>query len=358
MISCRYLLQMNAVRVFHSQLTRICGAQALVLLRGYPVGRTLVGLFLLLGMTSQAQTTFYVDTNGASGGFASNSSFLWTTNAFIPYWTTDSSGNSGTVAWTNSAPGDNAVLGTGTEMGSFSASLGGNITVGTVSVLTGTWEIALGSNTLTFDTASNSTLNVTLTGSGSVVKTGTGAMEVATASNYSGGTVINGGALRFSASNTNIGPATVNSGGSLQLNASSALPSSTTVTLAGGTLGLTGAFSQTFSTALGMSSGSTLDFGSGFGASAIVFANSSGQSWTGTLTVTNYISGSDSLRFGTSSSALTGSQLSAISFNGVGAQIDSNGFVSPVPEPRAYALFIGGASLMILFHRRRQTAPN
>lgn len=181
-------------------------------------------------------------------------------------------------------------------------------------------------------------------------------MNVTTTNTYSGGTTVSGGAIRFSASNTNIGPATI-TGGSLQIGVSNALPASTAVSLAGGSLALAGAFNQTLSTALSMSASSTLDFGSGFGASAIVFGDSSGQTWTGTLTVSNYNSaGGDTLRFGTTSSALTGSQLSSISFDGIAAQIDANGFVTPVPEPEAIAAIFGAGALAFVAFRRRQQA--
>ena len=190
-----------------------------------------------------------------------------------------------------------------------------------------------------------------------MVKSGTGSMNVTTINNYSGGTTVSGGAIRFSAANTDIGPATINASGSLQIGVSSALPASTAVSLAGGTLALVGAFNQTLSTALSMSSSSTLDFGSGFGGSAIVFGDSSAQSWTGTLTVSNYNSaGGDTLRFGTTSSALTGSQLSAISFDGIAAQIDASGFVTPVPEPEAIAALFGAGALAFVAFRRRQQA--
>ena len=70
----------------------------------------------------------------------------------------------------------------------------------------------------------------------------------------------------------------------------------------------------------------------------LLFANSSGQSWIGqTLTITNYMVGSDSLRFGTSSSGITTAQLALLRFADYGnvpGKIDANGFVTPdLPQP-------------------------
>lgn len=318
-----------------------------------------MGVFTLVFLSAgvaRGQTTVYLDTDAGLGFGANPASFLWNTS-FSATWTTDPAGNAGRSAWSNVAPPDNAVLGNGTGSGSYTAFLGGSIDVGTVSVVQGTWTISLGSNTLSFNSSSNSTLNTIITGTGSVVKAGTGSMNVTTTNNYSGGTTISGGAIRFSAANTDIGPATVNAGGALQIGASNALPAATSVTLAGGSLALAGAFNQSLTTALSMSSSSTLDFGSGFGASAIVFGDSSGQTWTGTLTVSSFsTAGGDTLRFGTSSSALSGSQLAAISFNGIGAQIDASGFVTPVPEPEAIAAIFGAGALAFVAFRRRQQA--
>lgn len=303
-----------------------------------------------------AQATVYLDTEGGAGFGNNPGSFLWNTS-FSAVWTTDSSGNSSTVAWSNGTPANNAILGNGASVGASTAFLGGNISVGTIAVVNGTWTLELNGNTLTFDSAANSNLDASISGSGSVVKTGTGTMVVTTSSNYSGGTTISGGALRFIAANANIGPTTINSGGSLQIGASATLSASTNLTLAGGSLALTGAFNQTFSTALAMSAGSTIDFGSGFGASALAFGDSSGQTWTGTLLVTNFnTAGGDTLRFGSTNNALTGTQLSAISFDGIGAQIDSSGFVTPVPEPEIYALLLGGVALAVFGYRRRNLA--
>lgn len=194
-------------------------------------------------------------------------------------------------------------------------------------------------------------------GSGSVTKDGAGTWTLSSTNFYSGGTTVNTGSLRLTGSGSTVGPVTINSGGTLQIGATDTLVGTTAVTLAGGRLQIiNGAFSQSFSsTPLALTASSIIDFGTGLGASAITFGDSSGQSWTGTLTISNFAAG-DTLRFGSSSSALSGSQLLAIKFDGLDAQIDASGFVTPVPEPSTYAACAGLLTFAACAFRRRKRA--
>jgi len=74
-----------------------------------------------------------------------------------------------------------------------------------------------------------------------------------------------------------------------------------------------------------------IDFGNG--ASALAFADSSAEDWSGfILTISNYTAGVDSLRFGTTAGGLTGTQVGLIQFpeyDNLPAQIDAQGFVTP-----------------------------
>src|SRR5256885_596302 len=105
--------------------------------------------------------------------------------------------------------------------------------------------------------------------------------------------------------------------------------------------------------ALTLLSNSIIDLANG--ASVIAFANSSGQTWTGTLSVYNWSgnpitgNGTDQVYFGNDITGLTPLQLASINFYsdsgstflGIGAWgTDLDGEVVPVPEP---ATWIGGA---------------
>ncbi len=302
----------------------------------------------------RAQVTYYLDPNPYGPGFGANSLFVLWSTSIADYWSSDPSGNAVTSNWSNVAPPSNAVLGNGTGTAAYTAVLNEDISVGSILTVNGTWTVSLGTYSLTLDSPTNSTLGVTITGTGSIIKNGIGTVTLASVNNFSGGTTISGGTLAFANANTNVGPVMVNSGGTLQYANSAALPSATALSLAGGTLALSAAYSPNFSTPLSLLASSTINFGSGLGASTITFGDSSAQSWTGSLTISNYDLASDALRFGSTSGSLTGAQLSAINFDGFAAQIDSNGFVTPVPEPATYAVILSFGALMFAAFRRRQ----
>jgi autotransporter-associated beta strand protein len=192
---------------------------------------------------------------------------------------------------------------------------------------------------------------ITLTGGG-----GSGAAigTISTAANTSGGMTFSGsGTTTLSGANTYTGATTINAG-TLALGAANRIADASALVLNGGTFA-TGGFSETMNT-LTLSSTSTIDFG--LGTSALAFAASNAIAWSGTLNLTNFDIGTDTLRFGTDASALTASQLSEISLTGFTAGLDSSGFVTftAVPEPREFALAIMGLLGVMLFIRRRKQA--
>ncbi|HTJ77786.1 MAG TPA: PEP-CTERM sorting domain-containing protein [Rariglobus sp.] len=117
--------------------------------------------------------------------------------------------------------------------------------------------------------------------------------------------------------------------------------------------------------ALNAVSGETIiDFGSAVTATSLVFTDSSAVSWaSGTiLTIVNYSTAANTLKFGTTSSGLTPTQLSEIRFEtspGVysAAGINASGFVSAIPEP-ATTVMLGAAAVLgfVVYQRRRPTA--
>jgi len=255
---------------------------------------------------------------------------------------------------TNAVAFNNSSL--GLSLGS-SASFVGN---GSIVVGSSTPSFGIASNTLTLGgTGAGSAISVGIASStGSLVKEGPGTWELGARNLYSGTTTINGGKLRFSAASNLSGALTVNSGGTVQLAATDAFGSSAAVTLNGGTLQFSGgAFSQNFSgTPLNLNASSAIDFGSGLGATTLSFGSSSGQTWTGALSISNYSAGTDALRFGNDANALSTTQLAAINFSGFesGAQIDSSGYVTPVPEPSTYAFILGSIAFGLSAHRHRK----
>jgi autotransporter-associated beta strand protein len=233
---------------------------------------------------------------------------------------------------------------------------GGNLTIESPVITDG--------NTLTLaaESGKSGTISGAITGTGGrVEKIGSGSWTLFGSNNYTGGTTVNGGALRFSGANINVGTVTVASGAVLEIGRSETLPATTGLTLSGGTLALAGNFNQTFTSGLNLtaSTTSTIDFGTPGSANTISFGSSSGNWTTGTsLTIANYTAGSDQLRFGSTSTGLSALQLAGITFTGFapGAEISGAGFVTPVPEPSTYAALAGALAMALAAYRRRRSA--
>jgi autotransporter-associated beta strand protein len=221
-------------------------------------------------------------------------------------------------------------------------------------------------NKNTLDFASGGTISFgSMTGSGLIQGNGAGTRTISAGAmglnetfsgivaNGSGTTAltkVGTGTWTLSGANTYTGATTITAG-TLALGASERISNSSAMVLDGGTFA-TGGFSETLNT-LTLSSTSAIDFG--LGTSALVFADSSAIAWTGTLTLTNFDVGTDTLNF-TSSTGLTASQLSAISLTGYTATgLDASGFVTftAVPEPHEFALAIMGLLGVMIFIRRR-----
>ena len=147
------------------------------------------------------------------------------------------------------------------------------------------------------------------------------------------------------------GPTTLTEG-TLLLGGSNALPNASKLVLTGGTFDLAG-FDETAGKLM-LGGNATINFGVSNTAD-LVFDASQLESWGAfTLNIQNFDPGQDSLRFGTSAAGLDALQLAKIVFNGgTEAQIDANGFVTPVPEPSAALLLGLGAVSLGSFRRRR-----
>jgi len=199
-----------------------------------------------------------------------------------------------------------------------------------------------------------------------LTKTGTGTWVLTGNNSFTGTTTVSQGTLMISDA-TGVGLAgtsgiTVASGGTLSFGFANQVNTAATLTLSGGTLNLNASGNQTMGT-LTLGQSSIIDFGAGSASEKLAFADSSGQSWSGTLTLLDFTVGSDSLNFG-SSTGLTAAQLAEINLSGYTAtSLDSLGNVVfaavAVPEPPQWAsLLLGAAALGALARVRRKSEAN
>jgi len=98
--------------------------------------------------------------------------------------------------------------------------------------------------------------------------------------------------------------------------------------------------------------GGTIDF-SDPASENLWFQIGAGVSWSGTLTITGFTVGSDTLRFGTTAAGIGVNQLNTITFDGLPAQVDALGFVTPIPIPEPSTLGLLGLAGFAFLKKRR-----
>lgn len=286
--------------------------------------------------------TFHYDRNGGSGGGIVDVSIRDNTvNSAIEVRNSGSVGSASVVI-------KNAISGTLTLGGTittatntvFDVRKGGNLVI--TGNLVGDADTDRGFFNQTFQVLLNS--SVTIEGPGVSSNPGGGTVALSLGSDSSGGTMnlnraaaLAGGMILVS------NPATV-SLSVLNLGADNAIANDdgvfrTQVSQDGQSVNLN---TNGFSLDLGNKRLRLFPFGSaaatfaidlGIGKSAIRFAASNSEKWRGTLAVSHFSKGSNSIRFGTDSSGLKPEQLALITINGAGGvSIDSQGFlVAPQP---------------------------
>ena len=129
--------------------------------------------------------------------------------------------------------------------------------------------------------------------------------------------------LTISGTNTFAGKLTVEAG-TVVLASDTALPANAPVALSGGTVTCGGVTNSTG--ALTLAGDATLSLGDG----ALAFADSSDEAWTAGATLTVTGDGplpTRALRFGTSSSGLTGRQAKQVTYNGEPVLLDAQGYL-------------------------------
>jgi len=225
-----------------------------------------------------------------------------------------------------------------------------NITGGTLAASDGTSTIT---GNVSYTSSSNSTYAGVLAGVGQTLTlNNAGAVLLLTGTNtYTGATQVSAGTMMIGGGGIKGTSAITISAGVLALTASDVLAHAVTMTLSGGTLD-----AQTFANTLGvltLSGNSSISLGVN---GTLAFADSSGATWGNTLTIdiTGFVSAS-SLRFGTTGTGLTVSQLTHFTSSGYTSfGLDSNGYlIGSSPEPQTWVLV--GIGLTVLLFRRRRT---
>jgi autotransporter-associated beta strand protein len=308
------------------------------------------------------------DTNAASGGVAHAISASTATDSGILNVT------GGTLYIGNPTDAANIAITSGSVgiVNLYSGSTGATInlsggTVGANSNWSSSLNMGLSNSNggVTFQTANavgaaeNISLSGALSGTGGFTETGGGTLTLSGNSTYSGATTVSAGTLVVSGSLNGTASLSVNSG-TAEMESRNDINSAAHLSLAAGTLETLASQTETLGD-LTLGAGiSKLTLGAT--GSILNFADSSGDTWTGTLSISGWNGasaggGSDRIFIG-STEDLTSQQLADITF--INGSLNGNSFTSDgaaqlpdgelvaavVPEPGAWGMLLGGLATL------------
>ena len=220
-------------------------------------------------------------------------------------------------------------------------------------------NVDVNATTLTTGTAAGSTYAGSITGSGNLIKQGSGTMELQGTNAFTGTTTISNGVLRLDNSGGNALDATTTvtiSGGSLLFDRPNQVVDTADLVLAGGTFNSAG-FSETMDN-LTLTATSTIDLGSG--ASILDFSDGTRtagtfrvEKWSGNISVGG---GTDQIKFAASLDQAFLDNIFWVDQGITGAIQLPSGEIVPVPEPSTVigGIFLGLVVSGDIYRRYRQ----